>query len=110
MKKRGKGEMTVSEMGRLGGLARAAKCTPEQMSAIGRLGVAAMKAKYSPEERRELLSHRRTYRRLTEKKIARIKKLFKSGWNQTRIAEALGSSRPTIGRHLHRGRWRKTAK
>jgi DNA invertase Pin-like site-specific DNA recombinase len=110
MKKLGKGEMTVSEMGKLGGLARAAKCTREQMSAIGRQGYQQGLAKYSPAERREMLStHGRPGVRLSEKKIALLKKLFKSGMPQARIAETLGVGRPTIARHLHRGKWRKPA-
>ena len=55
MKKLGKGEMTVSEMGKLGGLARAAKCTGEQLSAIGRYGYEHGLAKYSTAERRKML-------------------------------------------------------
>jgi DNA invertase Pin-like site-specific DNA recombinase len=111
MNKLDKGDMTVREMAVLGGLARGAKCTPEQLSAIGRLGVAAMKAKYSPDERRQfLLRGGRPRPPMTEKKIARIKKLFKSGWNQTRIAETLDVSRPTVRRHLHRERRRRMVK
>ena len=110
MKKLGKGEMTVSEMGRLGGLARAAKCTPEQMSAIGRYGYEQGLAKYSAAERRELLSnHGRPRPRLTKKKLALMRKLFKAGVPQARIAENLGVGRPTIARHLRRGKWRKPA-
>jgi DNA invertase Pin-like site-specific DNA recombinase len=108
MKKRDKGDMTVREMAVLGGLARGAKCTPEELRRIGRLGVAAMKAKYSPEERRQfLLRGRRPRLLVTEKEIARIKNLFKSGWNQTQIAETLEVSRPTVRRHLHRERRRR---
>jgi DNA invertase Pin-like site-specific DNA recombinase len=105
MKKRGKdqGDMTVREMAVLGGLARGAKCPPEELSRIGRLGIAAMLAKYSREERVNFLLHGGRLRTpLTKKKIARIKKLFKSGWTQTQIAEALDVSRPTVGRHLQR--------
>jgi DNA invertase Pin-like site-specific DNA recombinase len=111
MKNLGKGEMTVSEMGKLGGLAKAAKCTPEQLSAIGRYGYEHGLAKYSPAQRREMLrTHGRPSVRLSEKKISLIRKLFKSGVPQARIAETMGVGRPTIARRLHRGKWRKTAK
>jgi len=106
---KGKGDMTVREMAVLGGLARGAKCTPEELSRIGRLGIATMLAKYSREDRVNfLLRGGRPRPYLTEKKIARIKKLFKSGWTQTQIAEALNVSRPTIGRHLQRKNRRRT--
>ena len=112
MKKRGKnmGDMTVREMAVMGGTARGAKCPPEELSRIGRLGIAAMLAKYSRDERVKLLLRgRRPRTPITEKKIARIKKLFKSGWNQTKIAEALDVSRPTVGRHLQRKNRRRMA-
>jgi len=110
MKKYRKGEMTVTEMGRLGGLARAANCTPEQLSEIGRYGYQQGLAKYSPEEIREMLRNaRHPPRRLNEKKIAQIKKLFKAGVAQSRIAETLSITRPTVARHLHRGKWREDA-
>lgn len=103
--------MTVREMGKLGGLARAAKCTPEELSAIGRRGHASMIAKYSAAQRRRFLRrHGRPRPRLTEKKIVRLKELFKSGWTQTQIAETLGVSRPTIRRYLHGYRRHKTVK
>jgi len=111
MKKLGKGDMTVSEMGKLGGLARAAKCTSEQLSAIGRHGYELGLAKYSSAELREMLRSRRRPRvKLDDKKIARIKQLFKSGVPQARLADVFGVARPTIARHLHRGKWRKAAK
>jgi DNA-binding NarL/FixJ family response regulator len=111
MKKPGKTDMTVREMAKLGGLARGAKCTPEELSAIGRLGYATLAAKYSPEERRKfILRGGRPSLQVTEKKIARIKKLFKSGWTQTQIAEALDVSRPTVRRYLHRERRRRIVK
>ena len=111
MKKPGKGQMTVSEMGKLGGLARAANCTPEQLSAIGRIGYEAALARYSPAERGEMLrAQRRPTLKMNEKRIARIKKLFKAGVPQARIAEMIGVGRPTIARHLRRGKWRKMGK
>jgi DNA-binding NarL/FixJ family response regulator len=111
MKKPEKGDMTVREMAKLGGLARGAKCPPEELSAIGRLGFATLAAKYSLEERRKfILRGGRPSLQLTEKKIARIKKLFRSGWTQTRIAEALDVSRPTIARHLQRKKRRRIVK
>ena len=98
MKKLAKGEMTVREMARLGGLARAAKCSPEELSRIGRLGVAAMKAKYTSAQRSALLRKGRKRRRpLTEKQHARLLKLLKSGQSQTEVARALNVSRPTVG-------------
>lgn len=110
MKKPAKGDMTVSEMGRLGGLARAANCPPERLSEIGRYGYQMGLAKYSAAERHEMLSsHGRPRLRLSGKKIALIRKLFKSGTPQSRIAETIGVGRPTIARHLRRGKWRKTA-
>lgn len=108
MRKLGKGEMTVSEMGKLGGLARAAKCTREQLSAIGRYGYEHGLAKYSTAERREMLgTPGRPRVRLSEKKIALMRKLFKAGVPQAGIAETLGVGRPTIARHLRRGKWGK---
>ena len=110
MRKLGKGQMTVSEMGKLGDLARAAKCTPAQLSAIGRYGYEHGLAKYSTAERGEMLRrHGKPRVRLNEKRIALIRKLFKAGVPQARIAETLGVGRPTIARHLHRGKWRKPA-
>jgi DNA invertase Pin-like site-specific DNA recombinase len=111
MKKLEKGEMTVSQLGKMGGLARAAKCTPEQLSAIGRHGYAMGLGKYSSAELGKMLrTHRRRHGRLTEKQIARIKQLFKSGVPQARIAEAFRVARPTIARHLGRKKRRKTVK
>jgi DNA-binding NarL/FixJ family response regulator len=111
MKKVKKGDMTVRDMGRLGGLARAAKCTPEQMSAIGRKGTAALLAKYTAEERLEFLhSSQRPHTPLTPKKILLIQKLFKAGWTQTQIAETLDISRPTVARHLPKRKRRTTVK
>jgi len=110
MKKYRKGEMTVTEMGRLGGLARAANCTPEQLSAIGRYGYEKGLAKYTPEELGEFQRNaRRPARHLSAKKIAKIKELFKTGMAQSRIAETLTITRPTVARHLHRGKWREDA-
>jgi DNA invertase Pin-like site-specific DNA recombinase len=102
--------MTVSQLGKMGGLARAAKCSPEQLSAIGRHGYALGLGKYSSAELGKMLRTHRRRTRLTEKQIARIKQLFKSGVPQARIAAAYGVARPTIARHLGRKKRRKKVK
>jgi DNA-binding NarL/FixJ family response regulator len=103
MSKTKKGEMTVREMGRLGGKARAAKCTPEELSAIGRLGRQALDAKYTHEE---LCHFQRNAGRppyeLTVKKLERLKRLLKSGWHLGQIAKALGVSTWIVSRHVRR--------
>jgi hypothetical protein len=96
-------EMTSRELGRLGGKARAARRTPEELSAYGRLGRQALEAKYSYEERRQfLLKGGRPRPKLTDKKFARLKRLLKSGRRQAQIAKALGVSTWTVARYIRR--------
>jgi DNA-binding NarL/FixJ family response regulator len=103
MSKTDMGEMTVREMGRLGGLARAASCTPEELSRIGRLGRKGLEAKYSYEERCNFArSAGRPRYKMTDKKLERLKRLLKSGWRQARIAKALGVSQATVSGYVRR--------
>jgi len=103
MSKPKKGEMTVREMGKLGGLARAAKCTPEELSAIGRLGRKGLEAKYSYEERCHFVRNaERPGSKLTDKRFERLKRLLKAGRRQAQIAEALGVSTWTVARYIRR--------
>jgi DNA invertase Pin-like site-specific DNA recombinase len=111
MKKRDKGDMTVREMGKLGGLARAAKCTPEELSAIGRRAYALGLGTYTHAELQHLLrGRRRSPPGTIEKNIGEVRKLIKSGWTQGQIAEALGVSRPTLRRSLRESIRRRTAR
>jgi len=103
MSKTKKGEMTVREMGRLGGKARAAKHTPEELSAWGRLGRQALDAKYTNEELCYFVRNAgRPRSKLTDKKLERLKRLLKSGWRQARIAKALGVSQATVSGYVRR--------
>jgi len=75
----GKGEMTVREMGRLGGKARAEKTTAPQRKRWARMGGKARAARHTPEELRALAANggRRPWK-LTPARERRILQLLES--------------------------------
>jgi len=101
----GKGEMTVREMGRLGGKARAEKTTASQRKRWGRMGGKARAALHTPEELRAFAANagRRPWK-LTPARERRILQLLERGWTHLRVAEKFGISLRTVVRIVRRHR------
>jgi len=79
--------MTVVEMARMGGIARAKAHSGAEIRAWGRQGGRPGK--------------------LDRKAIARLRKLLASGKSQGECAALLGVSVRSVGRHVARMRWRE---
>lgn len=101
----GKGEMTVSEMGRLGGKARAESTTPRQRKRWAGMGGKARAEMYTAEELRAFAKNagRRPWK-LTPARERRILALVQSGWTHPRVAAKFGISLRTVGRIIARNR------
>ena len=101
----GRGEMTVREMGSLGGKARAESTTPRQRKRWAGMGGKARAARHTPEELRAFAKNagRRPWK-LTLARERRILELLTSGWTHPRVAEKFGISLRTVGRIVKRNR------
>jgi DNA-binding NarL/FixJ family response regulator len=106
-----KGEMTVREMGRLGGKARADKTTARQRRRWAGMGGKARAARYTPEELRAFAANagRRPYK-LTPTRERRILQRLGSGWTHPRLAEKFGISLRTVGRIVRQNREKDSLK
>jgi hypothetical protein len=103
----GKGSMTVSEMGRLGGKARAARTTERQRKRWAALGGKARAERHTAEELRAFASDagRRPYK-LVGNALRRLRTMLAAGKSHAEISKRLGLSLRTIGRVVARQRQR----
>jgi DNA-binding NarL/FixJ family response regulator len=99
-----KGEMTVREMGRLGGKARAKSTTVRQRKRWSGLGGKARAEKYTAEELRAFAENAGRRPKLSPREEGRILTLLENGWTHPRIAEKFGISLRTLGRIVARNR------
>jgi hypothetical protein len=100
-----KGDMTVREMGRLGGKARAENTTARQRRRWAGMGGKARAGRHTPEELRAFAenSGRRPWK-LTPARERRTLQLLESGWTHPRLAEKFGIRPRTVGRIVRRNR------
>jgi DNA-binding NarL/FixJ family response regulator len=94
----GKGEMTVREMGRLGGKARADKTTPRQRKRWAALGGKARAERHTPEELRAFAENAGRRPKLSPGEERRVLALLAKGWTYHRVAAKFGVSLRTVGR------------
>ena len=99
----GKGSITVSEMGRLGGKARAARTTERQRKRWARQGGKARAERHTPGELRAFAKNAgRKPWKLTPARGRSILTHLAKGWTHPRIAAKFGVSLRTIGRVVAR--------
>jgi DNA-binding NarL/FixJ family response regulator len=100
----GKGAMTVSEMGRLGGRARAKSTTSRQRKRWAALGGTARAERYTAEELRAFAQSAGRRPKLSLSEERRILALIGDGWTHPRVAAKFGISLRTVGRIVRRNR------
>ena len=98
-----KGAMTVREMGRLGGLGRAARYDRKTLRQWSAKGGIARRERHSSKELRAFARHagRRPYK-LTGKTLQRLREMLAAGKPHAEISKRLGVSVRTIGRAVAR--------
>jgi len=94
-----KGRMTVREMGRLGGLGRAARYDRKTLRQWSAKGGIARRERHSSKELRAFARHagRRPYK-LVGKTLKRLQEMLRTGKPHAEIAKRLGLSLRTVGR------------
>jgi hypothetical protein len=99
----GKGEMTVREMGRLGGRARAQRYDPKTLGKWARRGGKARAERHTAEELQAFArdAGRPPYK-LVGKVLRRLRVMLAAGKSHAEISKRLGVSLRTIGRVVAR--------
>ena len=105
MTKAGKDEMTIREIGRKGGLSRAAQYDDKTLRRWSAKGGIARRDRHTSKELRRFARNagRRPYK-LTDGVLKRLQEMLAAGKAQAEIAKRLGVSLRTVGRFVSSNR------